>query len=351
MHDNTRTSQVSGSWNLNPSSPASLARVMEDVEQQMALGDVRHFEALPTGFVPLDDVLNGGIRAGELAIIAGAFGVGKTIMALQMARNVVQSSQENAALYVCFEHDRSHLLSRLLCLESAAQGYEDHALTLRRLGELTKSARGNGGLLSRLRTLPRYVPLMDSIDKYSGRLYLVKASGDSTTLDQIRLWVQELWATGARRVLLVVDYLQKIPIGRGVAENEGEATTFLAQGLKELAMATDAQVIAIAAADRSGLKSKRMRLADLRGSSAIQYEADIGLVLNNKFVIVSRERLVYNAANAEAMRNYVVLSVEKNRAGANAIDLEFQLDAAHFRIVPTGDFVKDSLIDDKVVLS
>ena len=68
-------------------------------------------------------------------------------------------------------------------------------------------------------------------------------------------------------------------------------------------------------------------------------------------MIVSRERLVYSATNAEAMRNYVVLSVEKNRAGANALDLEFQLDAAHFRIVPTGDFVKDSLIDDKVVLS
>jgi replicative DNA helicase len=351
MLDSVKTHQFSSSWDLEPSSPASLARVMEDVEQQESQDDVSRFKALPTGFIPLDDVLNGGIRPGDLAIIAGGFGVGKTIMALQIARNVVQASQENTALYVCFEHDRSHLLSRLLCLESAAQGYENQALTLRRLGELATEVRCNGGLISRLRTIPRYVPLMDCIDKYSGRLYLVKASGDYTTLDQIRSWVQELWATGAQRVLLVVDYMQKVQIGRGVVELEAEATTtFLAQGLKELAMATNTQVIAIAAADRSGLKSKRMRLSDLRGSSAIQYEADIGLVLNNKYVIVSREHMVYNITHAEAMRNYVVLSVEKNRAGVNAVDMEFQLDTAHFRIVPTGDFVQDRLIDEKVVL-
>ena len=53
-------------------------------------------------------------------------------------------------------------------------------------------------------------------------------------------------------------------------------------------------MIAIAASDRTGLKAKRMRLSDLRGSSALQYEADIGLILNNKFAIVSREHMVYN---------------------------------------------------------
>jgi replicative DNA helicase len=351
MSDSDKTLQSGNSRDLNQDSPASLAQIMEDVTQQEARGEVGRFWAMGTGFTPLDEVLNGGVRPGELVILAGAFGVGKTIIALQMARNMVQSSQDSAALYVCFEHDRSHLLSRLLCLESAAQGYENHALTLRRLNELTTSTPGTGGMMSRLRTIPRYIPLMNKIDKYAGRMYLVKANGGSSTLDQIRVWVQELRATGVQQVLLVVDYLQKIPVGRSLTENEAETTTFLAQGLKDLAMTMGVQVIAIAAADRSGLKSKRMRLSDLRGSSAIQYEADIGLVLNNKFTIVSREHMVYNITRAEAMRNFVVLSVEKNRAGVNAVDMEFQLDAAHFRIVPTGDFVKDNLIDDKVILS
>jgi hypothetical protein len=93
-----------------------------------------------------------------------------------------------------------------------------------------------------------------------------------------------------------------------------------------------------------------MRLADLRGSSALQYDTDVGLVMNNKYDIVSREHLIYNLSNAEAMRNWIVLSVEKNRAGRHAVDMEFALDASHFRIVPQGSFVRERLIDGKAVV-
>jgi hypothetical protein len=51
------------------------------------------------------------------------------------------------------------------------------------------------------------------------------------------------------------------------------------------------------------------------------------------------------------MRNWVVMSVEKNRAGRHALDLEFPLDASHFRIVPNGDFVRERLVDEKVVMA
>jgi hypothetical protein len=110
------------------------------------------------------------------------------------------------------------------------------------------------------------------------------------------------------------------------------------------------QVIAIAASDRPGLKAKRMRLHDLRGSSALQYEADIGLILNNKFAIVSREHMVYDPAHADAMRGWVVMTVEKNRAGRNAVDMEYPLDAAHFRFVCKGRFVRERLVDEKVIM-
>lgn len=112
-------------------------------------------------------------------------------------------------------------------------------------------------------------------------------------------------------------------------------------------MTTGLRVLAIAASDRHGLQTKRMRLADLRGSSALQYEADIGLVLNNKYEIISREHLVYNLTQAEAMRNWVVMSVEKNRAGRTAVDMEFLLDAAHFRLVSNGGYVRERLIDER----
>ena len=69
------------------------------------------------------------------------------------------------------------------------------------------------------------------------------------------------------------------------------------------------------------------------------------------YAILSREHMVYNLSAAEAMRNWVVISVEKNRAGRNAVDMEFALDAAHFRMVASGDFVRERLVDEKVVLA
>ena len=66
---------------------------------------------------PLDRMLGGGIRPGELMLIGGAQGTGKTTMALQMARNVAASGQA-FVLYVNFEHDDADMLNRLIAMES-----------------------------------------------------------------------------------------------------------------------------------------------------------------------------------------------------------------------------------------
>ena len=64
-----------------------------------------------------------------------------------MARNVVLADPEATAIYICYEHDRSHLMSRLLCLESAEAGYRDDALTLRKIGDLSLNAPEGTGLV------------------------------------------------------------------------------------------------------------------------------------------------------------------------------------------------------------
>jgi len=329
---------------------ATLARVMDDVDQEVANGDVARFRALATGFEPLDGVLMGGLRPCDLLVVGGPFGVGKTILGLQVARNVVVSAEDHAALYVCYEHDRAHLMLRLICLESAEQECRE-ALTLRRLADIAADGDDGVGLISTLRRLRRYTETLDSMDSYAQRLVLVKASGSSSTLDQIRQWAEQLTSAGYERLLIVIDYLQKIPVDRSALQPETELTTYLTQGLKELAMSMGISIIAIAASDRSGLQSQRMRLTDLRGSSALQYEADVGLILNNKYDIVSREHLVYNLPQGETMRNWVVMSIEKNRSGRRGIDTEYVLDAAHFRIVPSGRYVRERLVDGRVVLT
>lgn len=338
------------SWQQEATGPLSLTEVMDEVNRQAAAGKTERLRPMATGFSPLDDVLNGGFRPGELIVVGGAFGVGKTIWSLQVARNTVCAAPDNRALYVCYEHDRPHLFSRLLCLESAERGYRDDALTLRKIADLSLDSHNGTGLLGRLNRVPRYATILNEMKTYSDRLVLAKASGAHTTLENLEWWVRDELSAGANRLLLVVDYLQKIPVNRSTLEPEIEVTTYLTQSLKELAMSRGITVLAIAASDRTGLKSKRMRLSDLRGSSALQYEADIGLVLNNKYAILSREHMIYNAAAAEATRGWVVMSVEKNRAGRNAVDMEYQLDPAHFRMIAKGDFVRERLIDEKITL-
>lgn len=331
--------------------PAPLSSVLNEVEEISAVGLDSRYIVLPTGFDPLDDVLNGGLLPGHLLVIGGSFGVGKTIWGLQVARNVASSDPKRKALYVCYEHDRAHLLSRLLCLESASSGSDpEGGLTLRRIGQIGADADDGIGLISRLRKMPRYAAVLDAMGAYADRLVLAKASGATTTLERIHEWAKEAAAGGARQLLVVVDYLQKIPVDRPLLGPDLDETTYLTQGLKQMAMDMGIYVIALAASDRQGLQAQRMRFTDLRGSSALQYEADIGLVLNNKYSIVSREHVVYNPAQAESMRNWVVFTMEKNRAGRNSVDIEFPLDAAHFRIVPTGRFVRERLIDDRVTL-
>src|SRR5918994_1253907 len=66
----------------------------------------------PTDFDVLDDVLAGGIRQGEILLLGGKPGVGKTIASLQWARSMAQRGI--VAVYVCFEHDDVTLVTRLL---------------------------------------------------------------------------------------------------------------------------------------------------------------------------------------------------------------------------------------------
>ncbi|MGC9523156.1 MAG: DnaB-like helicase C-terminal domain-containing protein [Anaerolineae bacterium] len=337
-------------WLREAPGPASVGQVMAEFEEMAADGTLAAFRPMPTGFMPLDEILNGGLRPGELMVLGGPYGVGKTILGLQIARNVARDQEDVKALYVCYEHDRTHLLSRLICLESADQGNGKDSLTLRKLSQLTFSPIEASGLISTLRRDHRYAGLMEAIDGYADRLVLARASGAHTDLVEIERWVEDLLTDNTSQLLLVVDYLQKVPVRREIRDDEAEVTTFLTHGLKELALAKGIQVIAIAAADRQGLRGQRMRLSDLRGSSALQYETDVGLVLNNKYDIVSREHLIYNLSDAEAMRNWLVLTVEKNRAGRAAVDMEYALDARHFRILPEGNFVRERLIDGKTVL-
>ena len=91
-----------------------------------------------------------------------------------------------------------------------------------------------------------------------------------------------------------------------------------------------------------------MRTHHLRGSSALAYEADVILVLSNKFDVVARHHLTYDLGNAERFRQWAVLSVEKNRFGRDGVDLEYRKRFEQGRFEAEGREVTEQLIDDRI---
>lgn len=70
-----------------------------------------HKDRLSTGYSELDRVLGGGLVGGEIILISGEPGVGKSTILLQVALNLVNKSKK--VLYVCGEESPSQLYSRL----------------------------------------------------------------------------------------------------------------------------------------------------------------------------------------------------------------------------------------------
>ena len=158
---------------------------------------------------------------------------------------------------------------------------------------------------------------------YADRLLLHRSLGSTTDLDAVREVVRATVERTERRPLVVVDYLQKVYVPEMPVEDE--RVTVVVEGLKDLALDLEVPVLAIVAADKEGLgPGRRVRVHHLRGSSALAYEADIVLMLNDKYDIVAKHHLVYDPANADRYRQHVVLSVEKNRSGLDRIDLQLR---------------------------
>ena len=296
---------------------------------------------LPTGFELLDDVLAGGVRRGEVMLLGGKPGVGKTIASLQWARSMAQCGI--IAVYLSFEHDDVTLVSRLLSCE---------------LGDMVSTAPGGSGLRhdelqARIRdvaagsvTLRQAVdsdPLLDEAHRrltaYADHLVLVTGSGAHTDVNVIRDLTQEF---EGQPVALFVDYVQKVPVFPMVAR-EGERVGRVIEDLKQIALDQKLVVVAIAAADQVGLGARRLHLGHFRGSTALAYEADAVVMLNEKVAVVSRAHLAYSPTRAEEFQRQVVFSLEKNRNGRADIDLEFEKDFGHYRFHPRGRWVAERL--------
>jgi replicative DNA helicase len=324
----------------------TLGDVLSGADKQLLAGQSAAAQVWATGFPALDAQLGGGLRAGELTLLGGPQGLGKTTFALQVLRNVVVDG--GVGLYFSFEHDPITMLERLVALEAGESMGLDGIPLARVRGALQIGDTAQGDLATRLSILPGGADAVAAVKSYADRLHLHRSTGKHTDLEQIQQTIEHVTARGQGRPVVVVDYLQKVPV-LGSDESEEERVTVVVEALKDMSLALEVPVFAIVAADKAGLVSgKRLRIGQLRGSSALAYEPDVVLILNDKFDVVARHHLVYDVGNAERFRNWVVLSIEKNRGGMDKIDLEFRKRFEQSRFEVGGQAVDEQLVDERV---
>ena len=296
----------------------------------------------PTGFDFLDDVLAGGIRQGEVLLLGGKPGVGKTIAVAPVGP--VDGAARHRRRVRLLRARRRHAGDAAALGRARRRGRRGapggsgvrHDELQARLRDV---AAGSITLRQALESDPLLREAHGRLAAYADRLVLVTGSGAHTDVNAIR----DLTRTfEGQPVALFVDYVQKVPVFPAVA-HEGERVGRVIEGLKQLALDQRVVVIAIAAADQAGLDARRLHLRHFRGSTALAYEADAVVVLNDKLAVVSRAHLAYSPTRAEEFHRQVVFSVEKNRNGSPDVNLEFEKDFGHYRFHPRGRWVAERL--------
>jgi replicative DNA helicase len=321
-----------------PEPLASLLQILDRTDSSLREGRPIAATTWPTGFIPLDGQLGGGLRVGELVLLGGPQGLGKTTWAVQVARNVARAG--GRVVYFSFEHEQLSFLERVIA-QVAFETAGIEAPTTRRLRDRFQRASATGGassLAGLLQGLPGAQEALEELEQLGDRFFVHESTGRTTSVTAIREAVDALPEGPAP--VVIVDYLQKVP-----THHEGEVV----EALKDMALEKSLVVLAVVAADKSGIApGHRLRVHELRGSSSLAYEPDVVLILNEKYDAVARHHLVYGVGAAERFREWVVLSIEKNRGGTDRVDLEFRKQFAHARFDPEGQIVAEQLSDERV---
>jgi replicative DNA helicase len=322
----------------------NLTRVLSETDERLRASS-EPARMWPTGFAALDETLSGGLRAGNLILLTGAQGLGKTTFAVQVSRNVVRAGRH--VLYFCYEHDPQSILERVLALEIGELNDPKGGDLVRVRQAFEGVDHGVGSLVDRMTDVQGAVPALQKIVDYADRLHVHRSSGNTTSMEVISKAVDEVWASTGEAPMVVVDYLQKVKDES--SEIEAERVTVVVEQLKDLSLDAKVPVLSIVAADKDGLETgKRLRARHLRGSTALAYEADVLLVLAHKYDVIARHHLVYDSGQAERHKDWAVLTVEKNRNGRDGVDLEFRKRFDQSRYEDDGHRVAEKLVDERM---
>ena len=213
---------------------------------------------VPTGFVDLDALTN-GLHPGQLIVIAGRPGLGKSTLGLDIARSA-SIKHGLASVIFSLEMGKTEITMRLLSAEarvplhhmrSGSMTDDDWARLARRMGEVAEA--------------PLYID-----------------DSPNLTMMEIRAKARRLKQRKELR-LIVIDYLQ-LMTGNKKAESRQQEVSELSRNLKLLAKELEVPVIAMSQLNRGAEQrtDKKPMLSDLRESGSIEQDADVVVLLHRE---------------------------------------------------------------------
>lgn len=224
---------------------------LDYVETVMGRGG--ELTGVPTGFKELDEK-TGGLQPGELIILAARPSMGKTALALNIARNAAVLYGKKVAIF-SLEMTAQALVLRMLAAEA----------------EVDQSRIRSGYL-----TTHDYKRLRDAASAIGHADVWIDDSGMITVLEMKAKCRRMKKDRGLD--LVMVDYLQLAHADSRPERREQEISE-ISRGLKAMAKELDIPVIALSQLNRGPEnrpgKDKRPMLADLRESGAIEQDADV----------------------------------------------------------------------------
>lgn len=213
--------------------------------------------AISTGFEKLDTKI-GGMYKGDMVVLAARPGVGKTALALDIARHASLNNNHRVAIF-SFEMKARSIQHRII---SAHAGISAWSLRNNRLNKDDKQKVEDARI--QLKEAP---------------LYLTDQAVLTTT--QMRAMARRLQALEGLD-LLIIDYLQLIEPSNH-KENKTTQITNISRDLKTIAQELDIPVLVLSQFNREAERSGGMpQLYQLRDSGAIEQDADIVLILHRK---------------------------------------------------------------------
>jgi len=270
--------------NLKDALPEAWERLEKLHEHKGAL------RGLPTGFKDLDSMLS-GLQKSDLVILAARPSMGKTTLALDIAR-MSAIDHEKGVLIFSLEMSSQQLVDRMLSAQSRVNAWN------LRTGHLSSDRD--------------FSQLRDSLDRLAkAKIYIDDQPGNSIV--RMKALSRRLKAEKGLD-LIVVDYLQLMTTSKNYDSMVNQVTE-ISRSLKSLAKELDVPVLALSQLSRAvESRGGKPRLSDLRDSGSIEQDADVVMFIHRE-----------DKGKDESERtNIAEILIEKHRNGPTGkVDLYF----------------------------